>query len=753
MRPGSSQRPLAAAIAALVTAVPAWAQDDQQGGATRLDNIEVVRNQEQEPLAEDFGYVGQSSNTATKTNVPISETPRSISVVTREQLDDRASVSLSDALHYAPGLQSGYFGQDNKQDWFIVRGFKQANNGLYRDGTRINSSGFYSYQIDTFGLDRVEILRGPASVLYGQTPPGGVINVISKRPLDEEFGLVDLQVGSFNHRQLGLDVGGVLNDDMSYRVVTLVRGNGTQVDGIKAERQLFAPSLKWNMTDDTELTLLGSFQRDDSDPYLQFLPSEGTLTESVNGRIGDNVAVGNPNFEKFERTQILLGYQLSHDFNDQLNFQQSVRYGHLDIDLQQAFFTRFSADFPNIVLPPATTLGQVLDPAGARRTIVRQVSTSRGNSDSFNADNRFNYVFKQGKFEHNILAGFDFQFLDIDDRDFAADPILADGNQVVPGLGVPDPRFDIFNPQYTDNSVLLNSTTFQPLTDDDRLLIQTRARQYGLYLQEQLTYDDQLKVLLGARFDSARNDIDNPNQARQKVDNDELTLNGGLAYIFRNGVTAYGSYAEFFQPIVAINPSTQQPFDPEEGDQFEIGVKYQPPGFDGYFNAAAFQLTQENLRQFVNSVPSQLGEVESRGVEFEAVANITPALSLIANATLLDVEIQKSVIAGQEGKRPSQLADRLASIWANYRFIGGSLNGFSIGAGARYVGETFGDNTETQRVPSFTLYDMTMAYAWDDFKVQVAAKNLTDKEYIATCSFFCYYGNRRNITASLSYEW
>ena len=289
------RNPLALAVAATMAASPVWAEEQQD--ADELQTIEVNAEQSDDAYGgDDFGYVGQRSMTAMKTDTPVSETPRSVSIVTREQMDDRAAVSISDALRYTPGVQAGFYGEDNKQDWFIVRGFKQANNGLYRDGTRTYSSGFYSWQIDPFQLERTEILRGPASVLYGQTPPGGVINVISKRPQDYSFGSVGVEYGTWDRKQVSVDVGAPIGDGHAFRVQVLGRENGTQVDDVEQERVLFAPSLKLALGEQTDLTLLASYQEDNSDPALQFHLSEGTLSPSQggNGFIDDDVAVGNP---------------------------------------------------------------------------------------------------------------------------------------------------------------------------------------------------------------------------------------------------------------------------------------------------------------------------------------------------------------------------------------------------------------------------------------------------------------------------
>lgn len=735
------RHPLALAITIALAATPAWAEEQDAAQQEELQTIEVNAEQNEDAYgADDFGYVGQRSMTATKTDTPVSETPRSISIVTREQMNDRAAVSISDALRYTPGMQAGFYGEDNKQDWFIVRGFKQANNGLYRDGTRTYSNGFYSWQIDPFLLERVEILRGPSSVLYGQTPPGGVINVISKRPQDYSFGSIGVAYGSYDRKQVSVDAGTALGDGHAVRVVALARENGTQVDDVEQERVLFAPSLKLNLGEATDLTLLASYQEDNSDPYLQFHLAEGTLNPSStgNGFIDEDVAVGNPDYERFDRTQLTFGYQLDHAFSEQTSFQQNVRYGRIDIDLRQMYALAYADDFG---IPTNRT------------EVVRFISTEDGHADSVNADNRLTHKWEFNGMEHTLLAGADYQLLKIDGKDYAADPVVGDAP------GVPN-TLNVYNPEYANANdiVLLDSSTFMPLTEADLQRRTTDSYQIGFYLQDQVKIQDHLVATLGVRHDRVDSEFENKaTGVEQDLDGDEWTANAGLAWLFDNGVTAYTSYSQFFQPILQLD-ANNEPAKPEQGDQIEVGLKVQPDGFDGYVNLAAFKINHENLSSGTAGSPTfqQIGEVESEGVELEAVANITPAWSLVANATYVDPKIVSDARGDSvEGNQPNQVAKELYSAWTKYQFLNGPLKGLSVGAGGRYVGSTYGDDLESEsmRVPSYTVWDATVGYQWDDFKFQVAAKNVFDKEYVATCNYWCWYGDRPSVIGSVTYAW
>lgn len=733
--------PTALAVALVITSGMVQANEDE--------TVVVIGQQlEDSSVGPDFSYVGLSSRTATKTDVAIGETPRAISIVTREQMDDRASISIADALQYTPSIQANYFGEDNKQDWFVIRGFKQANSGLYQDGTRLYSSGFYSWQIDPFGLERVEILRGPGSALYGQTPPGGVINVVSKRPqFDGGSGQFAIEYGTDDRKQISLDVNSEVNDKMAFRLQALGRKNGSRVDGVEAERIFIAPSLAYKFTDDTKITLLTSYQKDDSDPYLQFLPMEGTLTSNPNGKISDSTAVGNTDWETFEREQLSLGYEFEHHFNDSTYFMQNTRYSKMDINLRQMYSLGYAKDYG---------LG-VYDPTDSQ--ILRGASTEEGTSDAFNIDNRVVHTFKTGVVEHTLLAGIDYQNIDIDSKDYAADPFVADGNSSigipVPGVGlvpIANPLFDVFNPSYSNNVTLLDSN-FSVVDESDRQTTKTKNNQLGLYLQDQMMIADKWAVQIGVRYDDSQNKTHNTTTGvKTKVENEEWTTNLGVAYLMDNGFTPYVSYAQSFNPIIQLDVNGD-PAKPERGEQYEVGLKYQPRSFEGYFNIAAFEVSKENLARTVNSQLTQIGEVRNRGIELEAVANVTEELTLIGNVSFIDSEITEDANSSYVGNTPSQIADQLASAWANYRFLSGPLDGLTVGAGARYVGDSYADNTETNVVPSYTLFDATLSYRIEDYKFQVAAKNLADKEYVATCDFYCFYGDRRNVIASVTYDW
>ncbi len=442
-----------------------------------------------------------------------------------------------------------------------------------------------------------------------------------------------------------------------------------------------------------------------------------------------------------------LGYEFSHAFNDTTSFVQAARYSEMDVKLRQMYSYVYSADVP--------ALGPALDPSNERKTILRGASTEDGSSDAFNIDNRLMHQVNWGSVEHNLMLGIDFQMISIDGKDFANDPIVANGSALLntPMGALPDPRFNVFNPTYSDNIMLLDPNTLQPLSETDKQRTKIDNQQLGVYFQDHMLINDKWAMLLGARYDDTSNEVHNVTTgARTKVDNGEWTFSVGTAYISDSGFTPYFSYSQYFDPIIQED-SNGKPAKPESGDQFEIGMKYQPDSFDGYFNVATYRATKENLARIYLSELTQIGKIENNGVEFEAVANVTPSLTLIGNIAYVDAEIKEDINKAWVGKTPSQVANTVSSAWAHYRFFDGPLDGFAVGLGARYTGESYGDNEERLKVPSYFLMDATVSYRIGDYKLQVAAKNIADKKYIATCDGFCWYGDRQNVIASLTYDW
>ncbi|WP_432415480.1 TonB-dependent siderophore receptor [Chromohalobacter israelensis] len=649
--------------------------------------------------------------TALKVATPPMETPRAVSQVGREELDKRAVNSYDETFRYRSGVQSAPYGSDNGVDWFNIRGFS-GEDSTYQDGLRLfREGGYFWWVTEPFGLERVDLLKGPASILYGEAPPGGVVNAISKRPTEEAQGLFEIQGGNKDHRQVGIDTSGPVagTDDMRYRMVGLFREGDGELDHTDNQRVYLAPSLAVDLSDATTVTFLASYMKDHGTPSKGFRPVAGSLEGTEFGHIGRETNLGEPDYERQEREQISLGYELEHDIDETWQFQQNLRYNSMDLLLRS--------------LSPFTAL----NPDG--RTVGRYLTYRDGSYDSFTVDNRLVGKWFTANTENTLLLGVDYQHFDVDYQN-------GDGTGDFSG-------FDVFDPEYGNYS----PGTLQYQAEE-------KKEQIGVYIQDQLRLGDRWILLGGVRHDSASVESysDAPNASDYDETENQLSFSGGVMYLGDYGVSPYLSYSESFSPQVGRGPDGQA-YEPSEGEQWEAGVKYTPDWLDGYMTAAVFDLKETNtLYTDAQFIQSQGGERHSQGFELEGVGYLTEQLQLTASYTYLDTTIEDP----ERGEFRAGLTPRhQASLWLDYGFEGGVLQGLDVGAGARYVGESVNAAPDRDdEVSSYTVYDAMASYeinsAWT---AQVNVTNLTDKEYIRGCDSWCYYGESRSVIGSLKYRW
>lgn len=670
------------------------------------------------------GYTATRTAAGTKTDTALVEAPRSISVATRQQMDDRSVHSLDDAVRYMPGITASSYGSDTRADWLRVRGFEPTQ---FLDGLPLPKGVYANPKQETWNLDRLALLRGPASSVYGQTPPGGLLDMVSRRPSAEASSEIQLQYGSDNHRQINFASTGKIDEagQFLYGLSGVVRDSDTQIDHIDNKRYNIAPSLTWNIDDDTKITLLSQFTRDDTGVTSQFLPIQGTKIKSPLGDISHHKNLGDPDWEYYDRTYYALGYAFEHRLNDVWQFKQNLRYTKSDLSFQS--------------LTPGSYPFTTVDAEGN----VGRTSTSVDEDISqFAVDNNFQADFATGEVRHTLLLGLDHQR---SNTNYTS--IFGDGLQT-----------NVINPIYGQPIVRpARSTAFYDYNQ--------KTYQTGLYVQDQMALD-QWRLTLGGREDWVHtstqfiNQSDATNTQRDK----KFSGNAALSYVFDNGFVPYLSYAESFQPTTGADATSTGSLKPTEGKQWELGIKYQPPGSKTLLTAAVYDLTQKNVavNTFVNnvSVTSQTGEVKVKGLELEAVSDVTDNLKVIAAYTLAKSEVQKGV---DKGNRLQLMPNQQASLWTDYTWHAGVLDGFGIGAGVRYTGNTYGDkaNTWLGKADAYTVFDASVHYdlgrldnSLKGASLAVNATNLFDKDYISTCdSFYCYYGDQRSVVASATYKW
>ncbi|MCG7600587.1 TonB-dependent siderophore receptor [Halomonas sp. McH1-25] len=647
--------------------------------------------------------------TALKVDTPALETPRATSLVTNEQMQKRDVSKLDEAFQYRSGVVSQPYGSDNNADWLFLRGFS-AEASTYQDGLRLfRTGGYFWWMMEPFGLERVELLKGPASILYGEAPPGGVINAISKRPTEEEQGLFEVEVGSDEHRQVGLDVSGPVTDkeDMRYRVVGMYREQDGELDGTYKDRYYFAPSLSVDFSDDTTVTFLASIQKDDGVPTTAFFPAYGTIEGTPFGKVDPSTNLGEPDYDRIDQEQFSLGYALEHQINDTWEFHQNFRYSHLDMDLRSAYAF----------------------PSNDSRVVARGIVYRDGEYDAYTVDNQFVARTYGDSYENTFLVGLDYQDLNLD---------YDDGDSFSFGT------IDIFDPVYGNYTPVSESA----LTEHD-----VDKEQLGFYAQNQLRLNGNWIFLVGARHDSVESS-DETSSSSTGYDDEQLSLTAGVMYLADNGLSPYVSYSESFTPLASSDASGNA-YEPLEGEQIEVGVKYAPSWFDGYVTAAAFKLKETNSLITTDAGPQrQIGERESTGFEIEGVGYLTDNLQLTASYTYTDTRIDVS--ESQQDERAPFIPYHMASAWLDYGFDEGALSGVTLGGGVRYVGETANSpGTGVDRtVPSYTLYDAMVSYEFGtNWMAQINANNLTDEEYISGCDYYCYYGESRSVVGSLRYRW
>lgn len=695
--------------------------------ALELDATSVTARQSQDdPLGPVEGYIARRTSTATKTDTAMLENPQAISVVTRDRMDDMAVQRLDEALRYTSGVRSDSGGANNAADNIFLRGY--AISFTYKDGLRLRPLGFFGmFGEEPYGLERIEVLKGPTSILYGQNDPGGMVNTLSKRPTDYDRGEVGLSFGSGHRRQLTLDTSGPLRDTLSYRFVALGREADGVYDHTDDDRAYVAPSLTWKPDEFTSLTLLASYQKNKALAPSN-IPWAAVNGSSAYGKVPMDRFIGEPDFDFEEVESTSVGYEFSHVFDDVWSFRQNLRYS--DYDNQENYLARVS--------------GLITGSDGVpNASINRSYQIRHAYGAHLALDNQLQARFATGPVEHTALAGVDYSWSRSvrNEQWGAATPI------------------NVFDPAY---GAAVDTSVYTSWVNSRQ-----RTTQLGYYFQDQLKYDRWV-MTLGGRKDFARTRTEDRWTGNETADQDwdDFTGRAGLVYLFDNGFAPYVSYAESFNPVAGSSSPARgsKAFEPERGKQYEVGLRYQPPGSDTQVTLSLYDLRKENATtadpdNVAYSI--QTGETHSKGVELEAITTVADDLKLTASYSYSDVEVTKSN-NGDEGKQPFKVPARLASAWADYSFPFDPLQGLSIGVGARYTGFTYGDAMNTFKVPSYTLYDAAVRYdlgkldpALRGVKASVNVKNLTDKYYVASCFFSlaCNMGEGRTVVAEVSYRW
>ncbi|NWN81471.1 MAG: TonB-dependent siderophore receptor [Halomonas sp.] len=664
---------------------------------------------------EQLSTLTVTGTAATKTETPFSETPQAISVIEREEWEERGAETVQRAADYTPGVFTNQIGASNRYDYLVLRGFSDGSiNNTFLDGLKVmgDAGSFSSMVIDPYFLDSIEVVKGPASVLYGRASPGGLVALTSKRPEFERSGQLRLGVGNNAHKSAAFDLTGPLDDErrLAYRLTGLARSADTQFGPVEEQRYALAPSITWDATDATSLTLYAYLQKDPEGGYHSGLPFEGTIKNHAGRRLSNTFFEGEEDFEAFEREQRVFGYALEHRLNDALTFRQNARYLNADVTMNQVYAYGWAND----------------------TDLIRYYSGGQEDLEAWTVDNQLQAQLTTGAVDHTLLFGADYQQREND--------VLWDYGTTA--------SLDVTDPQHGSDVVIYQ-------TDDQ----QRDLNQTGVYLQDQMAVGN-WHMVLGLRHDWV--DIENTNEgtgATSELDDTQLSGRAGLLYRFDNGVSPYVSYSTSFSPN-AYADANGDLLAPTEGEQVETGLKFQPNGTRDRYSLALFHISQENVatKDPNESFYRAVGEIESQGVELEAHTQLTDNLRLQAGYSFTDVTYAKTEDDTQ-GNAANQVPRHQASVWANYAFDRGALSGLDAGLGVRYHADIHADEENTEKVPDYTLVDATLGYdmsrvGLDGVSARLNVGNLLDKEYVASCYDlnYCYFGAERSVKATLSYD-
>lgn len=650
------------------------------------------------------GYVAQETSVATKTNTDIRRVPQSIGTVTRKELEDRNVQSLVEAARYTAGVRAGQFGFDPRFDTLYMRGFNVTDTGFYRDGLRSLGGRFSVFRHEPYTLQGVTLLKGPSSGIYGSGSPGGIVNVISKRPTEEPFHEIETQVGTYSRVQGNVDLSGPIaeNDNLLYRLTGAWRSADTQFIAARDDRFSIAPALTLRSDDhNTQLTLLGE--------YTDFTSggAAGWYTH-VTGGLGNitDIEQGDPRFKDYDGRQYRIGYEFEHHLTEDLVFKQNLRYQNVDTDMKYVGVGLMLGNF--VVRYPERILGQ---------------------SSGISVDNQLLWNFDTGPVAHTLMTGLDYSYVDHRWRSgrggFMLDPVGGPSSSPI----VPPTTLNLY---------------------DER----THQQQVGVYVQDQIDYD-RWSLTVGGRYDwldTTTADLRTVGLGTTIQSDGKLTGRIGLAYLFDNGLAPYVSYSRSFAPT--IGTSKGKPFDPTEGEQKEIGIRYAPAGSNLSVSAALFDITQSSMLVNVTSTEQeQTGEVSSRGFEIQATASVTDALSLTAAYTHLNMQFHEN------GKFPAGIPENQFSVWAQYNVLSGPLEGLGIGLGTRFIGTSNAEDANIRENSSRTLVDASLSYDFGQTRpdlmgltAQVSAKNLFDNQEVTCVNLNCYREEGRSIIGSMKFR-
>lgn len=655
----------------------------------------------------------QTSSAGTKTDTPLIETPQPISIITDDVYLSQGSLSISDTLRYVAGVQANPYGSDSRVDGGFIRGIDPLQ---FRDGMRDIFSYYASIRADPYNFSQVEVVRGPASVLFGSGSIGGLINLVSKVPQFETGGEVAIRYGSFDRKEVLADLTGPITEGLAGRIVARVRDADTQTDNVPDDRVMLAPSLRWQPGVDTTVTLIGLYQEDDGGSTSQFLPNVGTIYANPNGKLPNNTFIGKPGWDRYDGRLLQGTGSIEHRFNDSVKLSLKARY----IDSDLTYFTHYPNSYSNPANP-------YLD--ADQRVIGLYADGSYARMNVFSTDNNLRFDFDTGEnIRHVLLAGIDYSWnrvrktgafaletIDIYDIDYNA---LSDFGGGLPSAAYPG---------------------FLGASSED-----TSQKQLGIYVQDQIRLWDRVSIVLGGRRDHVRTQA----AGAAAIKANATSLRAGIIGELVEGVSPFASYTESFDPISGT-ASDGNPFKPKRGRQYEGGVKLHPDDAT-LITLTAYHIKESNRPVDDPSTPDpfdqrQAGSLTSKGFEIEGSRMLPGNFELIANYSY-----NRARIAGA-GTQLDNVPKHNASLWTTKTLALTQDASARLGGGVRYGAANYSGSVRT---PGYTLVDALVEVNWQNWRASINATNLLNKKYYAACLSRgdCFIGAERNVFGTLAYR-
>lgn len=663
---------------------------------------------------------------ALKIDVSTQETPQSVSVISSKTLEEGNIRKLDDSMRYTPGFFSQY-GADYDTDWMKMRGFSVTT---LIDGHRQFSEGFFQTSVEPFGLESVEIIQGPSSSLFGDSQPGGVVNLVTKKPTKTPQHSVSISGGSNKYVQGGFDFADNATEDGTkrYRIVAMVNREDSFLDGVDKHRVYLAPSFTIDVSDRTSLTFLANYLKEKGKPNSAFFPTMGTLHARNGQYISPSTSYALPT-DDLDKDQVNFGWELSHEFNDNLKYKQSANFSYTDMYLNVASVYG-SGDYFVGNTP-------TLDP---KPMLSRNVLINDGIEKAVTFDNNLTYTNTSGLFDNLFQLGFDYQWFK-----------NSWGANTPSGLdwGTVDP----FNPSIFTPG---DASAYE-LADYWR-----NKWQFGIYGQAQTIVNEFLLLKVGARWDKVSIDSGSDDSriiiTKDQLDDTHFSWNAGIMLLNDYGISPYVNYSEAFFANASLayagfdNKYLYGLTEPTNTKQIEYGLKLTPNWLDGFVNIAFFNLKQDNAMtpSLVNGAPAwtPVSVQKANGIEVQVRASVFKHLTFDVSYTYLDKT------DGDDEVRTVMTPKHMASGWVSYNFADLGLSGLTLGAGVRYIGSSVGHYVNEQ-VPDVTLWDAAVSYVFDKhWRIQGTITNIADKEYVQAADYgTAYYGEGRVARATLTYAW